>query len=281
MHRVFKFILAIVFVVGLGLLLYPGLSDLYNQARNERLISSYKDAVATVSESEVDAELEAAKAYNASLTPHYSDAFSGEALSPSDAYWQLLNVNGDGIMGYVSIPKIDVHMPLYHGCTPEVLLKGFGHLYGTSLPVGSAVSHCVIAGHRGVPSQLFLTHMDEVELGDTFYVSVLDKTYVYEVDQIKVIRPTEVGQLETDPSFSYLTFVTCTPYGANSHRLLVRGHVVEQGSATEISLAERSDTIDWPARAARSFGINGIIAVLAVVAAIIFLIFSRHNKTRA
>lgn len=270
---------ALVFVAGLGVLLYPGVSDLWNQYRQEMLISSYTQSVAQTGESSLAAALRAAQGYNAALQPRYSDAFSGEELAESDEYWQLLNINGDGVMGYLSIPKIQVHMPIFHGCKDEVLYKGTGHLYNTSLPVGGAGTHCILAAHRGVPEWVMFTYLDQLEIGDRFYLYVLDQTMTYEVDDIRMVLPTEPGTLETDPAQDYVTLLTCAPYGINTHRLLVRGHRVPNeeaasGTATE---AEEADHLDWWQRSCRAFSWNGVIAIALVAAVIVGALLTRKH----
>ncbi|MGX8680940.1 MAG: class C sortase, partial [bacterium] len=147
-------------------------------------------------------------------------------------YDQLLNVDQNGLMGYITIPKIGVNLPIYHGTGEAVLQRAIGHIEGSSLPVGGQGSHCIVSGHRGLPSAKLFTHLDELELADQFILHVLDETYYYEVDDIQVIEPTDLEALEIDPEKDYCTLVTCTPYGINTHRLLVRGHRIEDAGLT-------------------------------------------------
>ncbi len=230
--------IAFVFVLGLCILLYPTVSNLYNQWRQDQLVSEYDEAVGRMSQEDYSAVKEAARAYNASLSPAFTDAFSGEGLSSTDEYWQLLNITGNGIMGYIEIPKIQVNLPIYHGTGEEELAHGIGHLYGTSLPVGGVGSHCVLSGHRGLPSALLFTDLDQLAEGDRFGLHVLGETLAYEVDQILVVDPDDVSSLAPQTDGDYVTLVTCTPYGVNTQRLLVRGHRVDSmGDAGSVTFS--------------------------------------------
>ncbi|MCD7767084.1 MAG: class C sortase [Lachnospiraceae bacterium] len=226
--------LLLLFAAGFLLVLYPVVGNLWNSYRQQRLANTYEAAVESLEEDQYEELWEAAWEYNATHSPYrVPDAFAGgEVLAEEEdeeylEYESLLNVSGDGIMGYVEIPKIDIKIPIYHGTDDEVLTKGAGHLYGSSLPVGGEGTHAVIAAHRGLPSAPLFTDLDLLEIGDQFYLYVLDDILAYEVDQILVVEPDETESLVPTEGEDYVTLVTCTPYGVNTQRLLVRGHRVE------------------------------------------------------
>ncbi|MCD7715401.1 MAG: class C sortase [Lachnospiraceae bacterium] len=226
--------LILLFAAGFLLVLYPVVGNLWNSYRQQRLANTYEAAVESLDEDQYGELWEAAWEYNDTHTPYrVPDAFAvGEEEAEEEdeeylMYESLLNVAGDGIMGYVEIPKIDIKIPIYHGTDDEVLTKGAGHLYGSSLPVGGEGTHAVIAAHRGLPSASLFTDLDLLEIGDQFYLYILDDILAYEVDQILVVEPDETESLMPAEGEDYVTLVTCTPYGVNTQRLLVRGHRVE------------------------------------------------------
>ncbi|WP_307975012.1 class C sortase [uncultured Parolsenella sp.] len=253
---------ALVFLLGLAVMLYPTASDLWNRWRESQLLSNYDERVEGLSDDEREAMLAAARAYNERLDPSFTDAFSGEQPVASDEYWGLLDPDGTGVMGYVEIPKIDVRLPLYHGTSEEVLQRGLGHLAGTSLPVGGEGAHCVISGHRGLPTALLFTDLDQLAEGDRFAVHVLGETLAYEADQILVVDPDEVSALRPEGSGDYVTLLTCTPYGVNTQRLLERGHRVD-GMGDEGFVTALDEV-------SRSLGLKGKIALtlLALIVAL-------------
>ena len=226
-------IFIIVFLAGLSLLLYPFVSNLWNTYRQSRLITSYEQVLdAKTSESEIDYENEwsRAQAYNETLLPYkLPDSFAMAAIQdePDEEYMACLNLTGDGMMGVVEIPKIDVKIPIYHTTSEDVLEKAAGHLEGSSLPIGGENTHSVISAHRGLPSAALFTDLDLLEEGDHFLIHVLDETLCYEVDMISIVEPSETEQLGVVDGEDHMTLLTCTPYGVNSHRLLVRGTRVE------------------------------------------------------
>lgn len=264
-------VIALVFLLGLGILLYPAVSNLYNQWRQDQLVDDYEAAVQQMSSDDYAAAKEAARAYNAALSPAFSDAFSGEGASTEGEYWQLLNVAGNGIMGYIEIPKIQVRLPIYHGTGETELAHGVGHLYGTSLPVGGVGSHCVLSGHRGLPSALLFTDLDQLVEGDRFALHVLDDMLAYEVDQVLVVDPDDVSSLRPEVNGDYVTLVTCTPYGVNTQRLLVRAHRVDSlGDAGSVTAAGQLQ---------RSFGWWREVALVALaVAALAVAAFARRRQ---
>ena len=213
-------ILILVFFVGLSVMLYPTISDYVNQLHQTRAVANYAADVDKLSDADYTAYFEAADAFNAQIAAD-PDALYFPDRFPS--YESTLDVTGTGIMGYITIEKIGVELPIYHGTGDAVLQVAAGHLEGTSLPVGGASTHAVISAHRGLPSAKLFTNLDQLEVGDTFTITVLDRTLTYEVDNISIILPTETDSLKVSEGKDYITLMTCTPYGINTHRLLVRG----------------------------------------------------------
>ncbi len=213
------------FLAGLGLMLYPTVSNLLNMRNQADVISDYSSEVDSMDEAEKQECLEAARGYNRKICFGQPFKMTDE---DREEYNSLLNPDGSGVMGYIDIPKIDCYLPIYHGTSDEVLEIGAGHFEGSSLPVGGESAHCVISGHSGLPSAKLFTDIDTLEIGDEFYLSVLGETITYEVDQILIVLPNETQELTIKEGEDYCTLVTCTPYGINSHRLLVRGKRVEQ-----------------------------------------------------
>ena len=216
-------ILILVFFVGLSVMLYPTISDYVNQLHQTRAVANYAADVDKLSDADYTAYFEAADAFNAQIAAD-PDALYFPDRFPS--YESTLDVTGTGIMGYITIEKIGVELPIYHGTSDAVLQVAAGHLEGTSLPVGGASTHAVISAHRGLPSAKLFTNLDQLEVGDTFTITVLDRTLTYEVDNISIVLPTETDSLKVSEGKDYVTLMTCTPYGINTHRLLVRGHRV-------------------------------------------------------
>ena len=217
-------ILILVFFVGLSVMLYPTLSDYVNQRHQSRAVATYAADVDKLTNADYSAYFDAADAFNAQIAAdpdalYHPDRFPG--------YESTLDVTGTGIMGYITIEKIGVELPIYHGTSDSVLQIAAGHLEGTSLPVGGASTHAVISAHRGLPSAKLFTNLDQLEVGDTFTITVLDRVLTYEVDKISIVLPTETDELKIAEGKDYVTLMTCTPYGINTHRLLVRGHRVE------------------------------------------------------
>lgn len=225
-----NFMLFLVFLIGAGILFYPTVSDLWNNYRNQQLISEYTEVVETL-ESEDFSEIWAeAREYNAQHTVNtILDAFDEEEgdYVLSHPYDQVLNPTGNEIMGYLEIPKISVKLAIYHGIGTEALENGCGHIEGTSLPIGGVGTHSVLSAHRGLPSAKLFTDLDQLEIGDLFYITVLDEKLAYKVDQILTVLPEETDDLAIEEDKDLVTLVTCTPYGVNSHRLLVRGERTE------------------------------------------------------
>lgn len=218
-------------VVGLGLIAYPSVADWWNSFHQTRAVAAYASVIADMSHEEYDKILNEAAEYNKQI------AETGVRWQMSDEeiqeYNSILDITGTGIMAYIDIPKIHVQLPIYHGTDDTILQIAVGHITGSSLPVGGETSHCIVSGHRGLPSAKLFSDLDELVVGDLWTVNVLDQTLTYEVDQIRVVLPTDLNYLEMEDGKDYCTLVTCTPYGVNTHRLLVRGHRVPnvQGNA--------------------------------------------------
>lgn len=215
-------LLVIVFGVGVGLLLYPALSDYWNSFHQSRSISLYSETVANMDMEEYEKIIEEARRYNARI------AENGLRWTLTDSekeeYDQILKIDETSAMGYIEIPKINCKLTIYHGTSDNALHTGVGHIEGASLPVGGADSHCVLSGHRGLPSAKLFTDLDQLAEGDSFSLTILNETLTYEVDRIRVVEPSDFSELQIVDGEDYCTLVTCTPYGINTHRLLVRGH---------------------------------------------------------
>ena len=218
-------LLIFIFFIGLSLLLYPSFADYWNSLHQSRAIASYSEQVANLDENQYEALWAAARDYNQSLTERTNSFILSD--EQKEEYDQLLNVGGNGVMGYIEIPDIAVTLPIYHGTNEAVLQIAVGHLEWTSLPVGGENTHCVVSGHRGLPSARLFTDLDKLVEGDTFMMRILDEVLTYEIDQILIVEPHETEALVIENGEDYCTLVTCTPYGINSHRLLVRGHRIE------------------------------------------------------
>ena len=218
-------LLVLVLLTGLSLLLYPSVSDYWNSFHQTRAISSYAGEVANLNEAQYDRLWAAAEEYNKQLQKR-GNVYSMSELEKEE-YEKLLNVSGLGIMGYIEIPSINCSLPIYHGTDEAVLQIAVGHLEWSSLPVGGESTHCVLSGHRGLPSARLFSNLDKVVEGDVFMLRVLDEVLTYEVDQILIVEPQELDALQIVEGKDYCTLVTCTPYGVNTHRLLVRGHRIE------------------------------------------------------
>lgn len=236
-------ILVLIFIIGLSLLLYPSFSDYWNSFHQSRAIASYAQSVTTIDDDQYEKMWAQAQEYNTTLAKKQNRWVLSE--KEYEEYESLLNIGGTGIIGYIEIPTIKVSLPIYHGVDEAVLQIAVGHIEGSSLPVGGEGTHCVISGHRGLPSAKLFTNLDEMEEGDLFMMRVLDETLTYEVDQIRIVEPEDLSALEIEEGKDLCTLVTCTPYGINSHRLLVRGHRVENmESANSIRVTADAMQID-------------------------------------
>lgn len=218
-------LLIVIFFVGLSLLLYPSISNYWNSLHQSHMIASYVEEVANMDQKKYDQLWQGAEDYNRALR----DSYFHLTLNDEEyaRYKKILDVTGTGIMGYIDIPKIKCSLPIYHGIDEAVLQIAIGHIAGTSMPVGGVGTHCVLSGHRGLPSAKLFTEIDKLIVGDEFMIRTLDEVLTYEVDQILIVLPEETDALKIEKDKDLCTLVTCTPYGINTHRLLVRGHRVE------------------------------------------------------
>lgn len=262
-NRITTVLLALVFLAGLSLLLYPTVSDYWNSFHASRAVAAYAQEVADLNGEEYDRLLAAARDYNARVAQR-SNTF---ALTEEEAaeYQSLLNMDGTGIMGYIEIPNIKLSLPIYHGTEESVLQIAVGHLDWSALPVGGEGTHCVLSGHRGLPSAKLFTNLDQLREGDTFTLRVLDEVLCYEVDQIRVVEPQDTDALLPEPGQDLCTLVTCTPYGVNTHRLLVRGHRIETpDSADAIRVTSDAMQIE-PILVAPAVGVPLVLLAVAIL----------------
>ena len=265
-------ILVLVLFVGLSLLLYPTVSDYWNSFHQTRAITTYAEEVADLNEEEYERLWNVAQDYNRALAQrgiHF--VLTDEQI---EEYEQMLDVSGLGVMGYIEIPEIRCSLPIYHGTDEAVLQIAIGHLEWSSLPVGGENSHCVLSGHRGLPSAKLFTNLDQLKEGDVFMLRVLDEVLTYEVDQIRIVEPQEVDDLQIENGKDYCTLVTCTPYGINTHRLLVRGHRIEN--------IEDSDSIHVTADAIQiePLLVAPIVAIPILLILLILLLIPKQPKKK-
>ena len=286
-RKISTILFALLFLAGFGILIYPTVSDQWNTYRQSKLISSYEDVINEMTPEDFTKEWEAARAFDESLTQNnlYGDVFGEDKVELENTeYWKVLNVNNDGVMGYLSIPKINIKVAIYHGTGDDVLQTGVGHLNGTKLPIGGESTHSVLAAHRGLPSARLFTDVDQLKRGDLFYIHVLDDTLAYEVDQILTMidkddRETLDGAMAIEEGQDYVTLFTCTPYGVNSHRLLVRGHRVPYTGEEEIE----STPVQSMLKAVQNYYMLYLILGLSVTLLVILLmrfLFKPRKKNK-
>lgn len=264
----------IVLLIALSVLLYPTVSNYLYEKNGARVISYYDENAVRLSESEKQAMLEAARQYNRELLGNIEllDPFSPLKKEVDARYQSLLNTNEAGMMGYIRIPKIDVELPIYHGTEERILQSGVGHFEGTSLPVGGESSHTVLTGHRGLPSKLLFTDLDQMKEGDIFYLKILGETFAYKIDQILTVLPENTKALTIEPGKDYATLVTCTPYAVNTHRLLVRGSRIPYEEAVR-QVPDEKITPTLP------FQVKVLLAAIGVLV-LIFIVYQLWKKTR-
>lgn len=229
-------IIAIIFIiVGTGIFLYPSISNYFAEKNHVEAIRNYDKIVVGIGEDSLKEEKEKAQTYNENLSgdPVHDPFVFGSGYALPENYKEVLNISGDGIMGYIQIPKISVDLPIYHGTSEEVLEKGVGHIQNTSVPIGGNSTHSVLTGHTGLPNAELFTRLDELVVGDIFYIHVLNDILTYKVYEIKVVLPDNIDELRITSGEDLVTLVTCTPYGVNSHRLLVKAKRVEYEDYTE------------------------------------------------
>ena len=265
-------ILILIFLVGLSVMLYPSVSDAVNRKHQSRAVAGYAEEVEQLSDADYQTYFDAADAYNRQLNTTPNAFYKPDLVS---GYAQTLDISGTGIMGYITIPKISVELPIYHGTDEGVLQVAAGHLEGSSLPVGGAGTHAVISAHRGLPSAKLFTNLDELEVGDRFTITVLNRVLTYEVDQISIVLPTETDQLLPTEGMDYVTLMTCTPYGINTHRLLVRGKRVETTeSQKHIRVAADAFRIE-------PIIVSPILAIPMLLAALVGVLVAPHLRKRS
>ncbi len=282
-RRIKILICAVCIVLALGVTLYPLVSNIVGEKYMSIIETRYDKAVEKMNNLEIIAEKEKAVLYNKTLQSGTANAFSREALAQAEeSYGSLLNVRGDGIMGYVQIPKIGVELPIYHGTSDATLDKGVGHLLGTSLPVGGIGTHCVLTGHSGLAGTRMFSDLDQLKKGDVFYIRVLDETHAYMILDINTVLPEDTSLLSIDPNRESVTLVTCTPFGVNTHRLLIRGERIEVSMAERI--VEDTEIQEEPAKSTWTqeylkgiaLGCLGIIVLTALILGVRFLLNGRY-----
>lgn len=286
-RKIANILFGLLFLIGFGILIYPTVSDQWNTYRQNRLISSYENQVSDLTEEDFTDEWKKAEAFNSTFTQNnlYGDVFgeNGTDIRTTE-YWKVLNVAGDGVMGYLSIPKINIKLAVYHGTADDVLQTGIGHLNGSKLPIGGESTHSVLAAHRGLPSARLFTDIDQMKKGDMFYIHVLDEVLAYQVDHIldmvdKDDRETLDNALQIEQGKDQVTLFTCTPYGVNSHRLLVRGTRVPYNGEEEAE----TTVVDSMLKSVQNYYMLYLILGLSVTLLIILLMryfFRRKGRNR-
>ena len=284
--KISAILFGLLFLVGFGILVYPTVSNQWNTYRQSQLISNYQSVVQDMTPEDFTQEWERAEAFNATITQNnlYSDVF-GESTTDlqSTEYWKILNEAGDGIMGYLSIPKINIKLAIYHGTADDVLQTGVGHLNGTKLPIGGESTHCVVAAHRGLPSAKLFSNLDKLEEGDIFMIRTLDQTLTYEVDQIRTMvdkddHETLENALKIEEGKDQVTLFTCTPYGVNSHRLLVRGTRVAYNGEEDKEATISESMVESIKNYYMIYTILGLAVTLLVILLLRYLSKKKKNK---
>ena len=270
--RLTTVILVLILIAGVCLLLYPSVSDYWNSFHQTRAIATYAEEVAGLDEDRYEAVWQAAKEYNAALLQRENHFILTDGQKAD--YEQQLDVSGVGVMGYVEIPSIKCSLPIYHGTDEAVLQIAVGHLEWSSLPTGGESTHCVLSGHRGLPSARLFTDLDKLETGDVFMLRVLDEVLTYEVDQILIVEPQETQALQIVEGEDYCTLVTCTPYGVNTHRLLVRGHRIEN-LADSASVRVTADAVQI-----EPLLVAPVVAIPMLLILLIVLLIPRKTRNR-
>lgn len=286
-RKIANILFGILFLIGFGILIYPTVSNQWNTYRQNQLISSYENQVSDLTKEDFTDQWKKAEAFNSALTQNnlYGDAFGEDEKDiRTTEYWKVLNVAGDGVMGYLSIPKINIKLAVYHGTADDVLQTGVGHLNGTKLPIGGESTHCVLAAHRGLPSARLFTDIDQMKKGDMFYLHVLDEILAYQVDEIldmvdKDDRETLDQALQIEEGRDQVTLFTCTPYGVNSHRLLVRGTRVPYNGEEEAE----TTAVDSMLKSVQNYYMLYLILGLSVTLLIILMMryfFKRKDRNK-
>lgn len=269
-NKISTIILIFILILGLSLLLYPSFSDYWNSFHQSKAIAAYADAASEIDQDKYSEMISEAKAYNEKLLEKRNRWILSDAEKAE--YNRILDISGTGVMGYIEIPSIDVALPIYHGVDEDVLQIAIGHLTGSSFPVGGAGTHSVVSGHRGLPSAKLFTDLDQLTKGDLFVMRILDETLTYEVDQIRIVLPNEMDELQIDEEQDYCTLITCTPYGINTHRMLVRGHRVD--NVEDISIRVTADAMQIDSKIVAS-----VIAIFILVI-LLLVVLVKHGKKR-
>lgn len=263
-NKIFTLILLIIFFIGIFLLFYPAVSQYWNSKVQTKAVTDYEKILSEFSEEETILKFKEISDYNEQLKNLNSPFTQYEKLS--EKYFNTLNIGQDGMLGYINIPKINVEIPIYHTVNESVLRNGCGHMEGTSFPIDEKCTHTVLSAHRGLPNSTLFTHLDKIEEGDIFTISILSRTLTYTVDQIKVVEPNDVSDLQIKENENYCTLITCTPYGINTHRLLVRGKLIGNTSERALLLSSEAYRIDKTI-------IAGFVALPILFILIIYVIF--------
>lgn len=267
-NRKVTIILLAAFFVGLSVLLYPSISSYWNSKTQSKAIIDYEAMLASYKPEDYSATFEAADEYNAKLA-QLDYPFIDHAQA--EGYWETLDVSGTGMMGYLSVPKIGQELPVFHGTSEAVLAQAVGHFQGSSLPVGGENTHSVLSAHRGLPTATLFTYLDRMEIGDTFTITILDRSFVYEVDQIRIVEPNDTSLLEIEEGKDYCTLLTCTPYGINTQRLLVRGHQIDATQERNIYIRNEAYRVD-------TLIVMPIVALPIIAVLMIYVMFAPVKK---
>ena len=280
-RRLYYLLIALLVLVGAGGLFYPFISSRWNDLRNRQLVSGYSRAVKKAGPDQRRKIWKEAKAYNAQhLVNNLVDAFhaGSKAYKKTHPYDDLLNPDGNGVMGSIEIPKIHITLPIFHGTGPKALQRGCGHLAGSSLPVGGKGSHAVLSAHRGLPSARLFTDLDQLKKGDCFYLHIMDKVLAYQVNQILTVLPEQSESLAIDPDQDYVTLVICTPYGVNTHRLLVRGHRVPYKAADAGQGTDASSNYTGVTEKILLAGLAILLLIIAILLVIDRILRKRRSR---
>ncbi len=267
-NRKTTIILLISFFIGLSVLLYPSVSSYWNSKTQSKAIVDYESMLAQYKPEDYTEIFAEADAYNQQLAQLKDPWLEHAQLTQ---YGRALDISGNGMMGYITVPKISQELPVYHGTSDSVLSVAVGHLEGTSLPVGGKSTHSVVSAHRGLPTAVLFTHLDRMELGDTFYFTILDRTITYEVDQIRIVEPNDISLLQIAEDKSFCTLLTCTPYGINTQRLLVRGHQVDETQTRNIYIANEAYRIE-------PLIVTPVVALPIIFVLLIYVMFAPVKK---
>ncbi len=261
-------ILLVSFFIGLSVLLYPSISSYWNSKTQSEAIVDYESMLSQYKPEDYTAIFAEADAYNKQLSQLNEPLVEHNRLPD---YNSILNVGGTGMMGYITVPKISQELPVYHGTSDGVLSVAVGHLQGTSLPVGGENTHCVVSAHRGLPTAVLFTHLDRMEIGDIFYFTILDRTITYEVDQIRIVEPDDASLIQIKDGKDYCTLLTCTPYGINTQRLLVRGHQVDATQTRNLYIANEAYRIE-------PLVVMPIVALPIIFVLLVYVMFAPVKK---